>query len=275
MALTLRPFKGTDMIFSFRTIIVGTLSSAIASFPLYAQNSCNVELTSQVTINNNTIEFFDKDNHHKSLYKIENNKHLFIKGSTHHLNTEQQQLVTNYSHSVRSLVPEVQAVVIEGVDLAIDGVNLAFNGLLGEGNALADNLTSELAKIRDEALSQYSIEQGFSVGGAQDELKIEQYEQRIESIVEKTVMNSMGSILIALGQQMLSSDGQGENFETRMEKFGETMEAEMEKRAEQIEQKAQALCQSIKAVDKLEEQLKFSINELAQTDVINIKYTKS
>ena len=255
-------------------MIMATVGSVLIASPVYAKNSCDIELTSQVNIDNNTIEFFAKDRNNLSLYKIENNERLFVAGNSVSLDSQQQELVTTYAKSVRALVPEVQAVVIEGVDLAIDGVNLAFDGLLGEGNALASDLTAELVKIREDALTQYSIEHGFSVGGSQDEVKVKEYEQRIESLVEKSVMNSMGTILIALGQQMLSSDGQGEDFETRMENFGQTMEVEMEKRSDKIEQKAQAFCQSIKAVDVLEEQLKSSISELAQTDVINVKHSK-
>jgi hypothetical protein len=95
-----------------------------------------------------------------------------------------------------------------------------------------------------------------------------EFEQRIENAVEKAVVSSMGSLLIALGQEMLFSDSADNTFETRMESFGENIANEMEARADKIELKAEQLCVSVHKIDQLEEQLKASITELAPFDVL-------
>jgi hypothetical protein len=86
-------------------------------------------------------------------------------------------------------------------------------------------------------------------------------------------MNSMVSILVAMGQQMMSSGSNEDSFETRMENFGETIESEMELRTAQIEQKSQELCAAVTYVDKLEEQLKSSISALGNDNVFLVEYT--
>jgi len=75
--------------------------------------------------------------------------------------------------------------------------------------------------------------------------------------------------MIAVGQQMLFSGGDGDAFETRMEKFGEKIEHEMESRGEKIEKRGEALCQSVLAIDILEDQLTNKIVELEGINLLN------
>jgi hypothetical protein len=262
------------------TIIASTLSTALASSAVYAHQSCNVDLSAGFTINTNSIEFLESDiddsTQRQTLYKIIDGKALFVGNEQVTLTNKQISLVKQYDAKIRQLVPQVKSVAIEGVDLAVDGVNLAFNGLLGEGNAVAADLTKELKMIREKVATNLTIENGISVGveGLEsEELLGKDFDKRIERVVEKAVLNSMGSILIAMGQQMVTSKGDEQSFETRMEKFGETIEHEMETRSEQIEVKAQALCLNIAKLDALEEKLKSEIKPLANTNVFTV--TKS
>ncbi len=262
------------------TLIASTLTSVLASSAVYAHESCNVDLSAGFKINTNTIEFLQEDNENNqeqlSLYKITDGKHLSVGKEEVVLTPEQEALVKQYDEKIRQLVPQVKSVAIEGVDLAVEGVNLAFNGLLGEGNAVGADLTKELELIREQVIANLSIENGISIGveGLEsDELLGKDFDQRIESAVEKAVLNSMGSILMAVGQQMMTADGDEDSFETRMENFGDTIEQEMTVRADKIEQKAEALCVNIVKLDALEEKLKTEIEPLATTNVFTVTQT--
>jgi len=257
-----------------KTLIVITLISVFVSKALYAHDSCDVDLDAGLTINESSIEFFDPDNNQHVLYSIDKNYQLMVRGDIVALNDEQQVLVEQYSTSIRAMVPQVRNVAIEGVDLALEGVNLAFNELLGEGNDVGANLTQELSSIKEEVAERFTIEHGFTLG-ENDELLGEQFEQRIESAVEKAVMGSMGSLLVALGQEMMFSGGDNDAFETRMESFGENIEHEMELRVGKIEREAERLCLAVIEIDQLEEKLKSSISPLADINVITAKLTRS
>jgi hypothetical protein len=265
------------MTYFHATLIASTLSASLASSALYAHESCNVDLSAGFTIDSSATEFLQEENANsntkRSLYRIVGGKALFIENKSIELTETQQALLKKYDDKIRHLVPQVKSVAIEGVDLAVDGVNLAFNGLLGEGNSVAADLTKELNLIREEVVAKLSIEKGISVGidGLEsDELLGNDFDQRIESSVEKAVLNSMGSILIAMGQQMMTSGGDEQSFETRMENFGESIEQEMTARSAVIEKKAEALCVSIAKVDLLEEQLKAEITQLSNTDIFTV-----
>ena len=259
------------------SLIASALTASFISTSVSANESCNVELSAGFTINNTSIEFLaeqaDNTNEKRSLYKITDGKQLSIGTASIELNQDQQALLQQYDTKIRNLVPQVKTVVIEGVDLAVEGVNLAFNGLLGEGNSVASDLTKELETIREQVVSKLSIENGISVGveGLEsEELLGKDFDQRIDSVVEKAVLNSMGSILIAMGQQMVSSGNDEQSFEKRMENFGESIEREMTVRTDKIEKQAQALCVNIAKVDVLEERLKTEIKQLSSTNIFTV-----
>jgi len=252
------------------TAILLTSSTAFAHDTNFSTDSCDVDLDAGIRISKSAIEF-SQDN--KPLYKIVNNETLYVNGEKIFLSSAQQSLVTDYSTSIRAVVPEVRAIAVDGINLAVQGVNLAFDELLGTGNDLGADLTSQLNLIRNEVDSKFSSDSDFYIdenGFAADEFFGEEFEQRIESVVEDTLKNSMGSLLIALGQEILFSGGDMDALETRMENFGEQIEDEMESRGEDLEKRGEALCHSILAIDTLEEQLKNEIGQISTTNILSV-----
>ena len=257
-----------------KTLIAATFLSVFLSKSLYAQDACDVELNAGITISKSSIEFFDPDKNKQSLYKIDNDNKLSIGGKYVSLNTAQQALVENYSLNIRSMVPQVRNIALESIDIASEGVNLTFNELLGEDNKVAADLTKELSLLKEEIATRFTIEHGFTIGEDgldENELLGKEFEQRIEAAIEKAVMSSMGSLLSTLGQEMMLSGGGANTLEARMESFGESIEHEMESSAKKIEQKAEGLCLDAIKIDKIEEQLKTSIESLKDINVITVK----
>jgi hypothetical protein len=251
------------------TALILASTSSFASNASFTNDSCDVDISGGIKITPSEIEF---SKNKKQLYKIVNNEMLFVYGQQINLSYSQQSLVTDYSNSIRATVPEVKHIALDAIDLASDGVNLAFNELLGEGNDIGAEITLQLSEIRKE------VNEGFEKGNeisfdedgfSGNEFFNEGFEQRIESAVESTVQNSIGSLLIAVGQQMLFSGGDMDTFETRMESFGERIEQEMESRGEEIEKRGEALCQSVVAIDALEDQLTQDIDELEDFNMLS------
>lgn len=257
------------------TAILLSSTSAFAHDTNFSSESCDVDLNAGLRINQNLIEFTKND---KALYQIIDNEVLVVNGQEVSLDSDQQQLITGYSSHIREIVPEVKELAVDAIDLAVDGVNLAFNELLGEGNDLGEELTTQLHAIRHEVDTRFGGDKEFYIdenGKFEDDFFGEEFEQRIESVVEETIQNSIGSLLIAVGQEMLFSGGDIDSFETRMEDFGQQIEHEMESRGEELEERGEALCKSVLKIDKLEEQLKLEIEELSEFNVITANYSKS
>jgi hypothetical protein len=237
------------------TALILASSTTFASTASFTNDSCNATISGGIKITPTAVEFSKSK---LLLYKIVDNERLYVNGVQVDLTDNQQSLVHDYSSGIRAAVPQVKSVALDAIDLANDGINLAFNELLGQDNTLSAEITSQLSEIRKEVdlgLTSdndiYFDEDGFSG----ENFFNEDFEQRIESAIEKTVQNSIGSLMIAVGQQMLFSGGDMNAFESRMEDFGEKMENEMESRGEQIKKSSEVLCQSVVDIDALEDRL--------------------
>jgi hypothetical protein len=250
------------------TALILASTSSFASNTSFNNDSCDVDILGGIKITSSSIEF---SKNKKQLYTIVDNEILYVNGKQIDLSQSQQSLVTDYSNSIRATIPEVKDIALDAIDLASDGVNLAFNELLGEGNNISLEITAQLSEIRKE------VDGGFSSGNdiyfdedgfTGDDFFNEGFEKRIENAVQTTVQNSIGSLLIAVGQQMLFSGGDMDTFETRMEDFGEKIEREMESRGEEIEKRGEALCQSVVEIDSLEDQLTHEIVELEDFNLL-------
>jgi len=251
------------------TAILLSSTTAFAHDSSFSSDSCNVDLDAGLRINKSTVEFSKND---KALYKIVNDRALYVGGNQISLTSSQQSLVSEYSTSIRQVVPEVKSIALDGINLAVEGVNLAFNELLGEGNDVGAELTTQLNLIRDEVDTRFASDKEFYIdenGFMDDDFFGDEFEQRIEEVVETTIKNSLGSLLIAVGQEMLFSGGDMDALETRMENFGERIENEMEARGEDLGKRGEALCHSVLKIDALEEQLKDEIEQLSSFNIIS------
>jgi hypothetical protein len=247
----------------------------LLSLPLLAHQSCDIELSAGLTIKPRSITFFEqgsgRGNSERALYTIMDSKSLSIRGEKILLTHEQLTLINAYDIHIRQLVPKVKNIAIEGVDLAIDGVSITFNSLLGEDNTVGQELITELNVLKQKIDVNLSGEHDIIIGvdGFESDVLLgEDFEQRIESAMEKAVMGSMGSLLVALGKQMISDEEHG--FENKIDTFSQTIEREMESRAKIIEDKVQKLCSDFITLEMIETQLQESIAELQSINILNV-----
>ncbi|TWX73388.1 DUF2884 family protein [Colwellia sp. C1TZA3] len=250
------------------TVLIMASSTSYGHDNSFSSESCHVDLNGGINIKAKEITF-SKDK--LPLYSITSNDTLLINGEEIALTAHQQSLLHNYSTHIRNVVPEVKSIALGAIDLAIDGVNLAFNELLGEGNKASAELTTQLTSIRGEVDAEFTRHENFYIdeeGFSGKDFFGENFEQKIESAVESTIKNALGSLMIAVGQEMLFSGGDMNAFESKMENFGELIEHEMETRSARLEKRGEALCRSIIVIDKMEEQLKESIDEITDYDLI-------
>lgn len=236
-----------------------------------AHNSCDFDLHAGVRITDNSIEFYDGD---ESIYKVIEDQYLEVKGKAQKLTQAQQQLVVSYAASIRAAVPEVQGLALDGIDLAIEGVTLAFDSLLGEKNKISTQLMVELTNLKSDVKRHFSSGNpiSFNRGGDGDtpDFLGKQFETRLERIVDTSVQDSMGSLMVAVGKEIFASAGNMETFEQRMSKFGEELEAQMNLRATKMESHGKKLCHTMMVIDGIEEQLKQSIPAVEPFNIIQL-----
>jgi hypothetical protein len=83
------------------------------------------------------------------------------------------------------------------------------------------------------------------------------------------VTDSIGHLMVAIGTQLIFSDGDMGELEQKMERFGEQMEQKVEYQATALEEKTDALCTTLAKVDFVETKLQ-QIKQLSGLDVIQV-----
>lgn len=251
-----------------KTLIASILLLATGSAA--AHNACNLELDAGLRITGDSIEFYDAA---QPIYKIVGDKYLVVNGQALTLSHAQQKLVESYAKGIRAAVPEVRGMALDGIDLAIDGITLAFDGLLGEKNQITTQLTTELNNVKSDVNRYFSSGAPISFNrGSEDtpDFLGKQFETRIERIVETSVQNSIGDLMIAMGKEILLSGGDMDAFEQRMNKFGDQMSLQMEARAAGMEARGEKLCNAMLNINAIEEQLKHTVPAVESFNLIRV-----
>jgi hypothetical protein len=235
---------------------------------------CDINFNYGVVINPSHVRILQES---QTYVQINHDKQLFIRGREINLDEQQIQLLTQYSQGIRKQVPEIVAIAIEGVDIGLKAVNKVIAGLTGENSASHQKIQKRFDEM------QYRLRERFNHSDTNyyiasqdfddfDEIFTGAFEQEIESIVTE----SIGTILIAVGEAMTtneekSSEQRVETFDQRIKGMEKDLQLEIEPRAQEIEQKAAQFCKSLKALEQLESKLQESISQLSEFTLIQTK----
>ncbi len=245
-----------------------------AAAPSFAHDSghkeCEVSLNYDVLVEPQKLVF----SHNKQeAYRVELGK-LFVEGKQVPLNAQQSQLVADFSQQVSTQVPEVIDIVNQAVSIASQAVSMALTPLLGdEAGAKIDELMVGISE-RIEAVA-YQRGDQFYLGATESSLE-DTFNQEFEQEVENIVQNSIGSMMMALGSQMMSSEGGSfeekmQNFSLKMEKIGDDIEAQVSLQAQALEERADDLCDGFKQILATEKKLKAAIPEMNEFSLAQSK----
>ncbi|KGJ96282.1 YggN family protein [Colwellia psychrerythraea] len=249
----------------------------LASLPLcqqaYAQQ-CSINLNYGVIIDPKHIRIVDKG---QTQVQINHSEQLFIRGREIALSIEQQQLLSKFSAGIRQQVPEIVSIAIEGVDIGLKAVNEVVAGLTGENSASQQKVQAKFdelkwrirARFNQSANNYYIAPQDLNDF---DEMFAGEFEQEIEAMIS----TSIGTILAAVGQSILSDDSNSEyggetritTFDKRFSNISKGLELEVSERAKALDKKAAIFCQQLIQLDAVEAQLHLAIPALKDYNLI-------
>ena len=251
------------------------LAFMLFSQQAYAQQ-CSINLNYGVIIDPKHIRIVDEG---KTQVQINNSKQLFIRGREISLSSEQQQLLSSFSVGVRQQVPEIVSIAIEGVDIGLKAVNDVVAGLTGENSASQQKVQAKFdelkwrirARFNQSANNYYIAPQDLNDF---DEMFTGEFEQEIEAIIS----TSIGTILEAVGQSILTNDNSSEyggetritTFDKRLTTLSKGLELEVAERAKALDKKSAFFCQQLTHLDELEAELHQAIPALKYYNLIEI-----
>jgi len=248
------------------------LLAGLLSFSSHAKQ-CTVNFNYGVIIDPTHIRMIDMGN---TLVQINNEDQLFVQGREVALTSEQQQLISEFSKGIRAQIPEIVSIAIEGVDIGLKAVNKAIGSLTGENSASQQKIQTKFDELKwrirsrfnQSANNYYIAPQDFADF---DDIFTGEFEQEIEEIIS----DSIGTILLAVGEAMISDneDNHGgeqrlSTFDERMETLGNDLELEMSASANALEKKAALFCLKLSELDKIEDDIHHSIKSLKPFNLI-------
>jgi hypothetical protein len=214
--------------------------------------------------------------HGQTVVQINGEHQLFVAGRETELNHEQQQLIKRYTLGIRNQVPEIVSIAIEGVDIGLKAVNKAIGSLTGENSASQQKIQTKFDELKwrirtrfnQSANNYYIAPQDFDDF---DDIFTGEFEQEIEEIIS----DSIGTILLAVGEAMISDGDQNNGteqrlstFDDRMETIGKDLELEISASANALEQKAKQFCLKLSELDEIENKIQLSITPLKEFNLI-------
>jgi hypothetical protein len=239
----------------------------------YAQQ-CSINLNYGVIIDPKHIRIVDKG---QTQVQINNTEQLFIKGTEISLTNEQQLLLTRFSTGIRQQVPEIVSIAIEGVDIGLKAVNEVVAGLTGENSASQQKVQAKFdelkwrirARFNQSANNYYIAPQDLNDF---DEMFTGEFEQEIEAMIS----TSIGSILEAVGESILTDSDNSEyggetritTYDKRLTSISKGLELEAAERAKALDKKAALFCQKLIRLDQIEAQLHQAIPALKSYNLI-------
>lgn len=252
-------------------------SLAIAILPFcqqaYAQQ-CSINLNYGVIIDPKHIRIVEQG---QTQVQINNTTQLFIRGRELPLTNEQQQLLTHFSVGIRQQVPEIVSIAIEGVDIGLKAVNEVVAGLTGENSASQQKVQAKFdelkwrirARFNQSANNYYIAPQDLNDF---DEMFAGEFEQEIEAMIS----TSIGSILEAVGESLLTDSSNSEyggetritTFDKRLTNISKGLELEVTERAKALDKKAALFCQELIHLNDIETQLHQAIPALKKYNLI-------
>lgn len=235
----------------------------------FSNEQCNVEFKNDVRIKPSELEIFTASN---QFMRFSSNGSLTINGDQVSINSEQRQALIQYSDNLRTQLPEVANIALDGVKIAgvaLEEVANAFNiDGIDDLSGLMDDIKSEVENTFYQQGTFVMGQQSFNQFGENFE---HQFEEQIETVVESAMMQSMGSILVALGSELLGPGGDMDAFEQRMENMGAQIEEKVELHANALEKRANSLCENFANIAYQEEQLVAQLPQLQGYELFTIK----
>lgn len=248
------------------------LLPSLISFNSIAEQ-CSIHFNYGVIIDPAHVRMID---HGQTRVQINGEYQLFVEGREIQLNHEQQQLIKQFSLGVREQVPEIVSIAIEGVDIGLKAVNKAIGSLTGENSASQQKLQTKFDELKwrirtrfnQSANNYYIAPQDFADF---DDIFTGEFEQEIEEIIT----DSIDTILLAVGEAMISDNSNnrgGEErlstFDDRMETMAKDLELEISASANALQNKAEKFCLKLSELDKIESEIHKSIKPLSKIDLI-------
>ncbi|WP_158967577.1 DUF2884 family protein [Paraglaciecola sp. L3A3] len=239
------------------------------SSTVLANNNCEVSLNFGILVTDKQIRIIDDGG--RTVYQINGNSQLFVKGEWIELDQKQNQTLSELSKGFHKVVPKMIFLANEGVELAVATIEKVYGGLVKD-DASQQKLQKSLKQVKMSVKEKFiQSNNHFYMGPGRLEQVDDLVDKELEEQIEQAINTSVGGVLSAIGGLVVSEQTTEEKVAAiakQLENSENNINSVDAPPLDMLKHKARWFCKKFKQLDGIEEELKSSISELNPYDVL-------
>ena len=250
-------------------ICVGSL--LLVSSLTYASDQCALTLQDDLKV---SPSFVSIQRGEQELWRIDTKGQLWLAQQKTASTADTQQHLKAYQQGIRTQVTASAALMDDSLQLARSVLDQNVQATTGMSLAENPELLEPVEQL-EQQLNQLVQRQGDTiyVYGSQLRSADKNLAKEAEQKIQQAVARISGQMMLTLGQNALQSPGSAtekmQSFRTKMQSFGSQLKADMQKNSKNLQQRGQQICQQLKTLDQLEQQIQQQIPAMSPYDLID------
>ena len=232
---------------------------------------CNMAFRHGILISPEQIRI---QNTNRTVFQINQDKDLFIRGEWITLNPAEQELVRQYAHGLRKFVPELVTIAVDSVELGLTAIE---NMLVGIGSTAQQEEWQALIRETTYQLTSRFVRSGEHFYLAPQSLnELDSFlHGELKTQLKDLAKYTVGAVWDALRDALRQSEDDFERTESQNWQPADELLAKintgLDLKADELEQKSVLFCQRLTELDQIETQLQQRVPQLLPFDVVTMK----
>jgi len=232
---------------------------------------CNMAFRHGILISPEQIRI---QNTNHTVFQINQDKDLFVRGEWITLNQAEQELVRQYAQGLRKFVPELVTIAVDSVELGLTAIE---NMLVGIGSTAQQEEWQALIRETTYQLTSRFVRSGehfYLAPQSLNELNVFLHGE-LKTQLKDLAKYTVGAVWEALRDALRQSEDNFERTESQNWQPADELLAKintgLELKADELEQKSVLFCQRLTELDHIETQLQQRVPQLQAYDVVTMK----
>ena len=184
---------------------------------------------------------------------------LFIDGKEQTLSAADHARLDRFEQEMTDTLPLLREIVVEAVDIAFVALEEVARGLASDPKQAVSELHQARVKLRAEMTDRpLNAFDGDAIGRVIEPV----ISEFVPQIVGGAVKNALGA---AFGGEKKAAE-----FEQRMARLEKELDRNVEARAKKLEPKADEMCERLKSIDRIDDELEYRLPEGGRLDLLRV-----
>jgi len=184
---------------------------------------------------------------------------LFVDGHEVKLSEADQARMRQLNQEFTALVPELRHIVVEAIDIAFVALTEVARGLASDPKVAIADLQRAQMKVRMEMEAQpLAALDGDAI------------ERTIQPVLTEYVPQIIGGAMSGALRAAFGGEKKAAEFEQKMERMEKELDGKVELRAKELEPMAEAMCQRMKTIDRLDDELEYRLPDGGRLDLLRV-----